>query len=146
MAITHTRQLVVVVLMALLLPALAACGITSTPDPCAPPAITATLTKLLDADREFSDTVTTASSTARIELAPVLLSMQKTKRETEDIAVPPCVESAKAQLLLYMNNAIEGFSKFARQANDYEFYMNEAGKTRTEFAKEIEKLTPTPTP
>ena len=143
---TNIRHIPLWLYSAFLLLILAACGPAATPDPCASPAVDQALTKLLNADREFSDTVTTASSTARIGLAPVLLSLQKTLRETENLDTAACLGPAKTQLVLYMTNAIEGFSKFARQANDYEFYMKEAGSARAEFVKEIEKLAPKPTP
>lgn len=141
----HTKKLAISLLVALLLPVLVSCG-QSTPDPCAPAVIKEPLTALMNADREFTDTVSTASNTARIGLAPVLLSMQKTRRETEDLETPACLTAAKTQLLLYMINAIESFSKFARQANDYEVYMKDAASARAEFLKEVERLVPTPTP
>jgi hypothetical protein len=136
--ITSRRALAAILTMVSLLVACA----PGASDPCKPPAIDAPIAAMLKVEREFSDTVKTAASTARIGLAPVLLDMQRSMRNAEDIVVPSCAASAKGKLLEYMSNAIESVSKFARQANDYETYMRFATDARAEFASEIEKLRP----
>ena len=80
--------------------------ITSTPDPCAPENIRATIMELDKVSRQFSDTFVLAQNTPAAQLSPTVSEMQAIRRSAEDFVIPSCLSTLKDYQLGFMNTAI----------------------------------------
>jgi hypothetical protein len=121
---------------------------TATIDPCGADSVKAAVAKLHEAERKFVDDAATAGNTARIGLAPVLMDMQKIRRETEDLAVPVCVVDVKEKLMESMDFNIDGYAKFAAQDDTADATLTLAAKAYGEYLQLQRKIAtrPSPTP
>lgn len=62
----------------------------------------------------WDDAVKVALTSGRIALPGPVGILQSTRREAEQLTVPPCMDEAKVQLVKSMNSTIEGFLVFMR--------------------------------
>ncbi len=94
--------------------------LSSTPDPCAPENIEATIVEFDKLSREFSDTFILAQNTPAVQLSPVISKLQQLRRSAEDFKVPGCLSTLKEHQLGFMNTAIATslllYSSFAGEA------------------------------
>jgi type II secretory pathway pseudopilin PulG len=77
-------------------------------------ALKSSLKTVDDLVSRWDDAVKVASTSSRIALPGPVGILQATRREAEQLAVPPCLDEAKVQLVKSMNNTIEGFLVFMR--------------------------------
>jgi hypothetical protein len=82
-----------------------------------------------------------AASTSRIALAGPVMQLQQVKRDTQLLAVPPCMEGAKNELILVVDNSIQAFLEFMSQ-NDaaVDVYINESASHLAEFRTQLEAV------
>lgn len=62
----------------------------------------------------WDDAVRVAGSTSRMSLATPVGMLQAMKREAEQLTVPPCLDSGKAELVKAMEASVEGYLAFMR--------------------------------
>lgn len=62
----------------------------------------------------WDDAVKVASTSSRIALPAPVGVLQAIRRDAEQLSVPPCMDQAKAQLVLSMESTIKGFLVFMR--------------------------------
>lgn len=62
----------------------------------------------------WDDAVKVALTSGRIALPGPVGILQATRREAEELTVPPCLDEAKAHLVKGMNSTVEGFLVFMR--------------------------------
>jgi hypothetical protein len=68
--------------------------------------------------QRYDDAYHVAAATSRKPLAQPVVKLQTIQRETTGIPVPACLETAKNELILMMDAAIEGFLAFMAQESD----------------------------
>jgi len=86
--------------------------VTPTPDLCAAenlPAEAARANKLM---REFDDYSALASNTPQSQLVVLIPEMQRILRETEDLSLPPCLQTLKNLEMAHMNLVIKTLMAF----------------------------------
>ncbi len=64
--------------------------------------------------RRWDDAVKLAGTTGRINLSGPVSTLQAVKRDAEQLVVPPCLDTGKAELVKSMSQTIEGFLVFMR--------------------------------
>lgn len=103
-------------------------------------ALTSSLKKVDDLVVRWIDALRVAGTTARIQLAVPVSSMQAIRREAEGLTVPPCLDTGKVELLKSMDASIEGFLTFMR--NEFKAgdelsrpYMEEAANALKEYQR-----------
>lgn len=62
----------------------------------------------------WDDALKVASSSSRVSLSGPVTLLQDTRREVEQLTLPPCMDQAKASLVASMNSTIQGFVVFMR--------------------------------
>lgn len=72
--------------------------------------------RLNDIVRRWKDAYSLANSTARIALAGPVARLQEIRRETENTLVPECLEKAKGELLVGMNETNDAFIFFMQNS------------------------------
>lgn len=77
-------------------------------------ALKSSLKTVDDLAARWDDAVKVALTSGRIALPSPVGILQSTRREAEQLTVPPCLDEAKAQLVKSMNSTIEGFLVFMR--------------------------------
>ena len=113
------------ILMLICLLFISACGntvapvpsVTTTPDPCATENIEAEVKKLHNLMREFDDGSSLASGVPASQLADVIPNLQRIRRDTEDLIIPPCLETLKSYAVSHMNTFINTLINLIGYAN-----------------------------
>ena len=77
-------------------------------------ALTSSLKSVDDLLARWEDAVKVAGTSSRIALSTPVAALQATRREADQLTVPPCLDQAKEQLVQGMNSTIEGFLVFMR--------------------------------
>ena len=99
-----------IVVTATLLPTTVTSTVTntviSTPDPCAPENIKASVQEVHKFMREFDDASTLAASRPREELADSIANLQRIRRDAEDQLTPACLATLKTYEVSHMNSVI----------------------------------------
>jgi len=124
-------------------------------DPCASENLPDEVEKVHKIMREFDDTALLASNTPLDQLNPTILELQRVRRETEDLAVPPCLSTLKQYQLAHMNtviNTLLGFLSGA-EAETLNQGIVEAREQHDQYTLELANLlgltvvsAPTPAP
>lgn len=115
---------------------------TSTPDPCAPENLGASVKEVNDLMREFDDASILAANLAR-EQAPALISeMQRIRREAENHEIPPCLSTLKSRQLAHMNSVINTMIAFVGGAdsNTLNSGLSQARQEHDQYSLEIARL------
>jgi hypothetical protein len=73
---------------------------------------------LRDQVQVYDDAYNIAASTARISLAGPVAELQRILRETENIEVPSCMEKAKNELVLSIDDSVKAFLAFMSEESD----------------------------
>ena len=86
----------------------------------------------------WGDAMQIASSTSRVALATPVGVLQSIKREAEQLTVPPCLDSGKAELVKSMEASVEGYLVFMRNeaqlGNELaKVYFDQAGASMDTF-------------
>ena len=86
--------------------------VVSTPDPCAPENIKASVQEVHKFMREFDDASTLAASRPREELADSIANLQRIRRDAEDQSTPGCLGTLKTYEVSHMNSVINTLIAF----------------------------------
>jgi len=87
-------------------------AITSTPDLCSSANLPGEVTKSNNLMRAFDDYSALASNTPQSQLIQVIPEMQRILRDTEDLRVPPCMQTLKNLEIGHMNLVIQTLLAF----------------------------------
>lgn len=87
-------------------------AVISTPDPCAPENIKASVQEVHKFMREFDDASTLAASRPREELADSIANLQRIRRDAEDQSTPGCLSTLKTYEVSHMNTVINTLIAF----------------------------------
>jgi len=68
--------------------------------------------------QQWSAANAVAGNTSRIALDGPIMRLQEIRQQASELKVPPCLEDAKHNLVLGMDEAIDGYLAFMRQANN----------------------------
>ncbi len=88
--------------------------ITSTPDPCAPENIGASVEKVHRHMREFDDASSLAASLPASQLSAQIANLQQIRRDAEDEPIPSCLVTLKTDQINHMNTVINTLLAFMR--------------------------------
>ncbi len=88
--------------------------ITSTPDPCAPENIGASVEKVHRHMREFDDASALAASMPANQLSTQIANLQQIRRDAEDEPIPSCLVTLKTDQINHMNTVINTLLAFMR--------------------------------
>jgi hypothetical protein len=91
--------------------------ITSTPDLCVEPGLSAEISKVNSLMREFDDYSTLASNTPQAQLVMVIPELQRILRNAEDQVVPACLQDLKQLQLQHMEVVIQILLTFMGETN-----------------------------
>jgi hypothetical protein len=96
---------------------------------------------LADQFDAYHDAYNIAESTARIALAGPVLQLQQVERSTALVAVPPCMERAKEELVQANDATVQAFLAFMSQ-NDFEVdaYLSQSDSHLAEFQTQLEAI------
>lgn len=81
-------------------------------------ALATSLKAIDDLMLRWVDTVKVADSTSRAALSGPLTQLQAIRRETQDLAVPPCLAAGRAELVKGMDLIIQAFLDFMGHTGD----------------------------
>lgn len=76
--------------------------------------LTATAKSIDELLARWDDALKVASSSSRVSLSGPVTLLQSTRREAEQLTLPPCMDEAKTSLVASMNSTIQGFVVFMR--------------------------------
>jgi hypothetical protein len=115
---------------------------TSTPDPCAPENLEATIKAVNDLMREFDDSSQLASNLSREQVPDSISEMQRIRRAAEDQQVPTCLVTLKKYQIAHMNSVINTMLAFVGGAdsNTLNSGLAQARKEHDLYTLEIIKL------
>ena len=85
---------------------------TPTLDLCAPENINAEVEKANRLMREFDDASLLAANVQRDQLSTAIANLQRIRRDTEDLKVPPCLSKLKTYQVTHMNTVINTLISF----------------------------------
>jgi hypothetical protein len=85
---------------------------SSTPDPCSPSQIEASVQKIHRHMREFDDASILASHLPREQVSDSIKELQRIRREAEDEESPGCLTALKKYQVNHMNTVIETLVSF----------------------------------
>ncbi len=86
--------------------------------PCGVARVNEASQKLSKQAQIYNDAFNIASSTPRIALAGPVADLQRIQRETEDVQVPKCLETAKQELVWSIDAAVKGYLAFMGDESD----------------------------
>jgi hypothetical protein len=89
---------------------------------------------------EWTDAVTLAGSTPRVQLAPQIATLQRIRRDVQAQPWPECAQRAQALLVTTMNGIIDGLTDFLGQRPGYESKIEASTRTMAEFNAELERV------
>lgn len=75
--------------------------------------------KISDTLDRWGDAEKIASSTSRISLSGPVADLQEIRRDTGNLEVPQCLETAREKLVLAMDSSIEGYLAFMSNESDF---------------------------
>jgi hypothetical protein len=87
--------------------------------PCGVQRVTEAVEQMQVKADEFDDALTVASSTARISLSGPVAQLQTIRRETDNIAVPACLQTAKNLTVSGMQSYIDSLISFMGEVDDF---------------------------
>jgi hypothetical protein len=86
--------------------------VTTTPDLCSAESLPAEAARANKLMREFDDYSALASNTPQSQLVVLIPEMQRILRETEDLSLPPCLQTLKNLEMAHMNLVIQTLMAF----------------------------------
>jgi len=115
---------------------------TSTPDPCAPDNLEASIKAVNDLMREFDDSSQLASNLSKEQVPDSISEMQRIRRAAEDQIVPACLVTLKKYQVAHMNSVINTMLAFVGGAdsNTLNSGLAQARKEHDLYTLEIVKL------
>lgn len=115
---------------------------TSTPDPCAPDNLEASIKAVNDLMREFDDSSQLASNLSKEQVPGSISEMQRIRRAAEDQTVPACLVTLKKYQVAHMNSVIDTMLAFVGGAdsNTLNTGLAQARKEHDLYTLEIIKL------
>lgn len=111
-------------------------------DPCSPENLPATVQPINDLMREFDDASQMAANLPAAQLPEVISNLQRIRRDTQDVQIPPCLSTLKTHQLNHMELMIQTLIAFVGGANQ-ETLKNGLEMARKEhdlYSLEIVKL------
>ena len=116
--------------------------LTSTPDPCAPDNLEASIKEVNDLMREFDDSSQLASNLSKEQVPDSISEMQRIRRAAEDQMVPACLVTLKKYQVAHMNSVINTMLAFVGGAdsNTLNSGLAQARKEHDLYTLEIIKL------
>src|SRR5215204_2481827 len=115
---------------------------TSTPDPCAPENLEASIKEVNDLMREFDDASQLASNLSREQVPNSISDMQRVRRAAEDQQVAACLTTLKKLQMAHMNSVINTMlaSVGGADANTLNSGLAQARQEHDQYTLEIVKL------
>jgi hypothetical protein len=115
---------------------------SSTPDPCAPENLEASIKAVNDLMREFDDSSQLASNLSKEQVPDSFAEMQRIRRAAEDQMVPTCLVTLKKYQVAHMNSVINTMLAFVGGAdnNTLNTGLAQARKEHDSYTLEIIKL------
>ena len=115
---------------------------SSTPDPCSPDQIEASVQRVHVHMREFDDASILASNLPLNELSEPIANLQRIRREAEDEQIPPCLTILKKYQIAHMNTVIATLVAFLGGAdqNSLEQSIAIAREQHDQYTLELARL------